>query len=185
MNVLRNLDLLELIFSYLAIPNTKFPIERRLSKTGQQGLLHAGLTCKAFFEPAMNLLWYEMNSLLPLLLAIPLVKEEEEIYVRSYDNFFLATARLRISITGSDVDLGYNGGGPLSLQILCKPDKVAAAGIFHGKCIYPHLYGHRSSIPGQGPFSRSHACPNPFLGRHFERELPLSSLHYSLAPFHG
>jgi hypothetical protein len=107
MDVLRNLDLLELILSYLA--------EKHLSKDGQQRLLLAGLTCKAFFEPAMNLLWSEMDSLLPLLLVIPLVMEEEEIYVRSYDNFLYATAHLRISMTGSDVNLYYKGDGPLSL----------------------------------------------------------------------
>jgi hypothetical protein len=91
MNVLRNLDLLELIFSYLAIPNTKFPIEKRLSKTG---LLRAGLTCKGFFEPAMNLLWYRMESFLPLLLVIPSVTERGEIYVCSHDDSFYTTARL-------------------------------------------------------------------------------------------
>lgn len=64
MNVLQNLDLLNLIFSYLAILNTSYSIERdtHLSKSGQQSLLCAGLATKTFFEPAINLLWYEMDS---------------------------------------------------------------------------------------------------------------------------
>jgi hypothetical protein len=89
MNVLRNLDLLELIFSYLAIPNTE-----SLSKASRRRLLHAGLTCKGFFEPAMNLLWYRMESFLPLLLVIPLVTERGGIYVCSHDDSFHTTARL-------------------------------------------------------------------------------------------
>ena len=90
MNVLRNLDLLELIFSYFAIPNTRYcDFGKR-----RRRLLRAGLICKAFFEPAMNLLWYQMESFLPLLLVIPVVTEREGIYVRSCDNSFHTTARL-------------------------------------------------------------------------------------------
>ena len=44
-------------------------------------LLRVGLTCKAFVEPVLNLLWYEMDSLLPLLHLIAKVTKEAGVYV--------------------------------------------------------------------------------------------------------
>jgi hypothetical protein len=37
----------------------------------QQHLLWAALTCKTFLEPALDVLWRSMNSLIPLLKLLP------------------------------------------------------------------------------------------------------------------
>ncbi|KIM37188.1 hypothetical protein M413DRAFT_448685 [Hebeloma cylindrosporum] len=80
-DVLRNADLLGLIFSHLYIHSLEYLSSSSLHTirqllAGRQSLLRAGLTCKAFFGPAMSRLWYEMDSLLPLLLVIPLITQE-------------------------------------------------------------------------------------------------------------
>ena len=95
MGVLQNLDLLELILSYLVMPNMRYcKFGDSLSKRGRQRLLLAGIICKAFFEPVMNFLWYQMESFLPLLLAMALVAKIDGIYVRAYDNSFHSTTHL-------------------------------------------------------------------------------------------
>ena len=82
--VLQNQDLLGLIFSNLV----EYKLDSRLKmgtgclpRTGLADLLQVGLTCKAFVEPALNLLWYGMNSLLPLLHLIAKVTKEAGVYV--------------------------------------------------------------------------------------------------------
>lgn len=64
LGVLDNEDILERIFEH-------FIVESR-STTGPilgytRALLWGGITCKAFLNPAMNVLWYSMNSMIPLL----------------------------------------------------------------------------------------------------------------------
>lgn len=52
-----------------------------LPRAGLEDLFQVGLTCKAFVEPVLNLLWYEMDSLLPLLHLIAKVTKEAGVYV--------------------------------------------------------------------------------------------------------
>ena len=52
-----------------------------LPRAGLADLFQVGLTCKVFVEPALDLLWYQMDSLLPLLLLISKVTKEAGVYV--------------------------------------------------------------------------------------------------------
>jgi hypothetical protein len=83
--VLRNQDLLGLIFSnlvkYKYYYGFKLGKDSCLPRAGLANLLQVGLTCKAFVEPVLNLLWYEMDSLLPLLRLIAKVTKEGDVYV--------------------------------------------------------------------------------------------------------
>jgi len=55
--VLHNLELLERIFQYLS--------------GFKKSLVSASLTTKTFSEPAFNVLWYEIESILPLCRVLP------------------------------------------------------------------------------------------------------------------
>jgi hypothetical protein len=82
--VLVNGDILEHIFSFFD-PGF-FDDVWDINRTTRKYLLSAALTCKPFFEPATNLLWKTMESMIPFFKILPeFVKanasELEEIYV--------------------------------------------------------------------------------------------------------
>ena len=83
--VLCNDDILRLIFPYL-LPTA----ERGPSAVGRESIALAGMrktllnllyTCKAFAEPALDVLWSHMDQVVPLLKILPTFKEEQGIYV--------------------------------------------------------------------------------------------------------
>lgn len=49
-----------------------------------QHLLWAALTCKTFLEPALDVLWRTMNSLIPLLKLLPSFQLVLDTYVKKY-----------------------------------------------------------------------------------------------------
>lgn len=49
--------------------------------TSKQNLLWAGLTCKAFLEPALDRLWSSLDSLFPLLKILPSFVQSDGTYV--------------------------------------------------------------------------------------------------------
>lgn len=63
---LANEDVLHLIFEHFDLQ----PGSNTIAQT-RKNLLFAAKTCKAFSEPALNLLWRVLPSLLPLLLLLP------------------------------------------------------------------------------------------------------------------
>jgi len=79
--VLVNVDILERIFSFFdpAFFDDIWDIDRKTRKY----LLSAALTYKPFFEPAMNLLWKTMESIIPFLKILPeFVKaDDSDVYV--------------------------------------------------------------------------------------------------------
>ena len=95
--VLSNLDLLGLIFSNLTKESSSNhqSSNKRISalSRGRRHLLQVGLTCKAFFDPAMSHLWYEMDGVLPMLRLIAKVELKGGAYVclpyHSKLNFYL------------------------------------------------------------------------------------------------
>ncbi|KIM44425.1 hypothetical protein M413DRAFT_442402 [Hebeloma cylindrosporum] len=78
--VLRNLDLLGLIFSDLSSEPSSHLQPSIKRARGRKNLLRVGLTCKAFFDPAMSQLWHEMDSFLPMLRLIAKVELREGVY---------------------------------------------------------------------------------------------------------
>ena len=56
-------------------------------------LLNAALTCKDFLEVALDALWEDMNSLLPLLQLLPALKLKDDSYVCANSFFFFDTTR--------------------------------------------------------------------------------------------
>jgi len=66
LQVLQNLDLLELIFSFL-----EWGLYSDCSAVKRNDLLYAALTCTSFFDPVMNVLWRRLPSLVPLLNLLP------------------------------------------------------------------------------------------------------------------
>ena len=80
--VYRNQDLLGLIFSNLIEYKPESKLSTKcLPRAGLADLLQVGLTCKAFVEPVLDLLWYQMDSLLPLLHLISKVMKVAGVYV--------------------------------------------------------------------------------------------------------
>ena len=77
--MLVNVDILERIFSFFdpAFFDDTWDIDRKTRKY----LLSAALTYKPFFEPAMNLLWKTMESIIPFLKILPEFVKAEDIYV--------------------------------------------------------------------------------------------------------
>lgn len=74
---LRTPEILDLIFQHLrftedlpALPVITAPFLSRWQKK-RSSLLNAGLTCKAFFEPAMANLWWRVNGIMPLIKLLP------------------------------------------------------------------------------------------------------------------
>ncbi|KDR77257.1 hypothetical protein GALMADRAFT_267409, partial [Galerina marginata CBS 339.88] len=75
--VLGNLDLLQSIFVFF---HSGVETVARIPMPDSKHLLLASLTCKTFFEPAMNVLWRAMDSCVPLLRLIPALTKEEKVY---------------------------------------------------------------------------------------------------------
>ena len=75
--VLKNPDLLQIIFEYFDLCNLDCIMASDQRKT-RQSLLWAALTSRAFLEPAMNVLWHEMESILPLYFVLPALRKKEE-----------------------------------------------------------------------------------------------------------
>ena len=73
----RNPDLMAMTFSHLQARN----VEKR------QDLLNAALTCKDFLDEALNALWEELDSLVPLLKMLPALQVEDEVYVCALANY--------------------------------------------------------------------------------------------------
>ena len=69
---LKNQYLLAMTFSHLQFENDEKYYEC---------LLNAALTCKDFLDVALNKLWEEMDSLLPVLKLLPALQCENECYV--------------------------------------------------------------------------------------------------------
>jgi len=75
--VLQNPYLLQSIFEQFYDQN-----EGRVDGS-RRFLLYASLTCRAFFEPAMDVMWRELNSIMPILRIIPsLERDGGDNYVR-------------------------------------------------------------------------------------------------------
>ena len=62
--VFRNLDIMDTILDAMLVKYIPYPSERK-------HLLQAALTAKNFFDPAMNILWRSLDSILPVLKLIP------------------------------------------------------------------------------------------------------------------
>ena len=82
-----NDDILHLIFEHFDLqPACDSP---RTTQT-RKNLLSAAKTCKAFVEPALNLLWRVLPSLSPLLLLLPLAKIINNHYVSPRLSLYLS-----------------------------------------------------------------------------------------------
>jgi hypothetical protein len=89
--VLVNVDILERVFLYFIHPEASFDDVWDIKPTTRKCLLSAALTCKSFFEPATNLLWRCMESIIPFLKVLPefvRIDGIDDIYV-SFFHFFL------------------------------------------------------------------------------------------------
>ena len=75
-----NPDILDEICEYLH-EEQDGPSELALTGTCRQNLLWAGLTCKAFLEPALDRLWSSLDSLFPLLKILPSFIQSDGTYV--------------------------------------------------------------------------------------------------------
>jgi hypothetical protein len=73
-----NPDILDEICEYLRDEQDG---SSELTKPSKQNLLWAGLTCKAFLEPALDRLWRSLESLFPLLKILPSFTLSDETYV--------------------------------------------------------------------------------------------------------
>ena len=69
---LNNLELITMTFSHLPVRN---------DQKNRQCLLNAALTCKDFLEVALNALWENLYSLMPLLKLLPALQVENKAYV--------------------------------------------------------------------------------------------------------
>ena len=75
--VLNNLDLLEQIFDYLSnnLKSRCYRYPAQIDPEIRRDLLSAALTSKSFLEPAITLLWRNMESIWPLFLILPVLKK--------------------------------------------------------------------------------------------------------------
>jgi hypothetical protein len=76
---LKNSDLMVMTFSHLQVRN---------DKQSSQCLLNVALTCKDFLDEALDALWEELNSLLPLLKLLPALQFENDAYVGAMSMFY-------------------------------------------------------------------------------------------------
>ena len=92
---LKNSDLMALTISHL-------PVRNDCDKESSQCLLNVALTCKDFLEEALDALWKEMNSLMPLLKLLPALQVEGDTYVgaTSMPVFYYMTYFLYRSLPG-------------------------------------------------------------------------------------
>ena len=76
---LKNPELKAMTFSHLQVENDK----------KHQWLLNVALTCKDFLDVALNALWEELDSLVPLLKLLPALQVEDKVYVCENVHVFL------------------------------------------------------------------------------------------------
>jgi hypothetical protein len=69
---LKNPDLMAKTFSHLQVEN---------DKKNRRCFLNAALTCKYFLDVALDALWEELDSLVPLLKLLPGLQVEDDAYV--------------------------------------------------------------------------------------------------------
>jgi hypothetical protein len=73
---LKDPDLMAMTFSHLQV-------SLRGDKKSHQYLFNVGLTCKDFLEEALDKIWEDMDSLVPLLKVLPALQVEDGAYVRA------------------------------------------------------------------------------------------------------
>ena len=78
-SVLKNPDLMAMAFSHLQVKDDK------------KSLLNVALTCKDFLDEALDALWEELNSLVPLLKLLPALQFENDAYVGAMSMFLHMT----------------------------------------------------------------------------------------------
>ena len=79
---LKNQDILSLIFQQFDLQ----PGSQTVAQT-RKDLFSAAKTCKAFVEPALDLLWRVLPSLLPLLMLLPSAEVKNGCYVSSVSSY--------------------------------------------------------------------------------------------------
>ena len=79
---LKNTELKAMTFSHLQL-------DRYYENLHGQCLLNAALTCKDFLEVALDELWREMYSLMPILKLLPGLQYENDTYVCANVHVFL------------------------------------------------------------------------------------------------
>ena len=78
---MKNPELKAMTFSYFQVKD---------AKTKRRDLFNAALTCKDFLEVALDALWEELGSLVPLLKLLPALQLENKEYVcAKMSRFFL------------------------------------------------------------------------------------------------
>jgi hypothetical protein len=75
--LLKNPDLMAMTFSHLK------------NDASYRCLLNAALTCKDFLDVALDALWEELGSFVPLLILLPALQVEDEAYVCANVHVFL------------------------------------------------------------------------------------------------
>ncbi|KAG6812432.1 hypothetical protein H0H92_002898 [Tricholoma furcatifolium] len=75
--VLTNEELLQRIFEEFPFE----PFDEQMNNVTRSHLLRAALTCKAFVEPALNVLWKSINTFIPLFKLLPSFKIVQDDYV--------------------------------------------------------------------------------------------------------
>jgi hypothetical protein len=78
---LKNAELKAMTFSYLQVKND--------AKMKCQFLLNVALACKDFLDVALDALWEELDSLVPLLELLPALQFKNKAYVRVNVHTFL------------------------------------------------------------------------------------------------
>lgn len=81
-SVLKNSDLMAMTFSHLQVKN---------DKKSFRCLFNAALACKDFLDVALNALWEELDSLVPLLKLLPTLQVENGVYVCANLHVFYLT----------------------------------------------------------------------------------------------
>ena len=79
-SVLKNPDLMAMTFSHL-----------KNDEDSDQCLFNAALTCKDFLDLALDALWEELNSFVPLLKLLPALQVKDEPYVCASVHVFYIT----------------------------------------------------------------------------------------------
>lgn len=82
--VLNNQDLMGQVFKHL-------DDDLKLESTRKKQLLSAGLTCRSFLDPALDILWRSMHSIMPLLRILPSFQKVNG--SSSYVSFFVVSTR--------------------------------------------------------------------------------------------
>ena len=77
---LKNPNLVAETFSHLQVKN---------DKKNRRCLFNAALTCKDFLDVALDALWEELGSFVPLLKLLPALQVEDEAYVCANVHVFL------------------------------------------------------------------------------------------------